>query len=111
MEKARCDWLQLRDCNTNFFHSRTIQMRKFNRITTLRVDNVSDEEIKKALFDINPLKASRSNGFHTHFFQSQWDIVGNAVCEWVQGVFDGNNIDPELNNTLTPEKDSLEKFS
>lgn len=72
---------------------------------------VSDEEIKKALFDINPLKASRSNGFHTHFFQSQWDIVGNAVCEWVQGVFDGNNIDPELNNTLTPEKDSLEKFS
>ncbi|MBA0818914.1 hypothetical protein Gohar_025516 [Gossypium harknessii] len=37
--KARCDWLQLGDRNTKFFHSRTLRRRKFNRIITLRFDN------------------------------------------------------------------------
>lgn len=130
-QKARCDWLQLGDCNTKFYHSRTIRRRKFNRITTLRLDNgdwcfdqdilqskaveffewlygeafpilssssnfdfprltfteikflneaVSNEEIKKALFDMAPLKASGSDGFYAHFFQSQWDTLGEDMC-------------------------------
>ncbi|KAH1121572.1 hypothetical protein J1N35_004732 [Gossypium stocksii] len=32
---------------------------------------VSEDEIKKALFDMAPLKASGSDGFHALFFQSQ----------------------------------------
>ncbi|XP_012453509.1 uncharacterized protein LOC105775544 [Gossypium raimondii] len=131
-QKARCDWLQLGDRNTKFFHSRTMRRRKFNRITTLRVDNgdwctdqyilqakaveffeglfredsstlrdipnvgfprfnsseitfleahISNEEIKRALFDMAPLKAPGSDGFHAHFFQSQWDVLGNDVCQ------------------------------
>ncbi|KAA3488056.1 reverse transcriptase [Gossypium australe] len=43
-----------------------------------------------------PLKAPGSDGYHAIFFQSQWDLVGGAVCEWVQG----NKIEEELNNTL-----------
>ncbi|KAH1073146.1 hypothetical protein J1N35_025474 [Gossypium stocksii] len=117
-QKSRCDWLQLRDHNTNFFHTRTIQRRKFNRITALCIDNdkwcsdqnilqseavsflkklygeihepmrglpsnifphfklrdivflemvIFDEELKTALFDMDPLKALRSDGFHAHF--------------------------------------------
>lgn len=31
-QKARCDWLHLRDRNTKFFHSCTLQRRKNNRI-------------------------------------------------------------------------------
>ncbi|KAH1107994.1 hypothetical protein J1N35_011762 [Gossypium stocksii] len=138
-QKARCDWLQLGDRNTSFFHSRTIRRRNFNRITSLRIDNeewcfdqdtlqskaveffeklygeapssmrsllnfdfpvlspsdisllestITDEEIKKALFDMAPLKALGSDGFHAHFFQSQWDILGKDVCNWVKGVFE-----------------------
>ncbi|MBA0718024.1 hypothetical protein Golax_005793 [Gossypium laxum] len=30
--KSRCDWLSLGDCNTSFFHRRTMQRRKTNRI-------------------------------------------------------------------------------
>ncbi|XP_052886977.1 uncharacterized protein LOC128295438 [Gossypium arboreum] len=136
-QKARCDWLQFGDRNTKFFHSRTLQRRKFNRIMALRINNeewcsdqsiLSDEaarffenlygkipnpmpdlplntfprlkdhdidflkkpvlnvEIKKALFDMAPLKAPGSDGFHVYFFQSQWDLVGRAVCEWVQVI-------------------------
>ncbi|KAA3473506.1 putative Transposon TX1 [Gossypium australe] len=29
-----------------------------------------------------------------------WDLVGDAVCDWIQKVFAGNVIDPELNNLL-----------
>ncbi|KAA3469259.1 LINE-1 reverse transcriptase isogeny [Gossypium australe] len=164
-QKARCDWLQFRDRNTKFFHCRTMQRRKFNRILALRISNgewrseqntLSDEavkffedlygenpnpmpdvpsdiftslkendidflnkpvlndEIKKALFDMAPLKAPRSDGFHALFFQSQWDLVGGDVCEWVQGIFDGKKIEEDLNNTLLvliPKKNNPEDFS
>ncbi|KAA3475230.1 Retrovirus-related Pol polyprotein LINE-1 [Gossypium australe] len=160
-QKARCDWLQFGDQNTNFFHSRTIKRRKFNRITSLQIDNgdwcsdqeklqnkevefferlysevptnlrnllkngfpciepsettfleaaISNEEIKKALFDMAPLKAPGSDGFHA----LQWDILGTDVCRWVKSVFEGNPIEPELNNTLIvliPKKRSPEDFS
>ncbi|KAA3485358.1 Retrovirus-related Pol polyprotein LINE-1 [Gossypium australe] len=35
-----------------------------------------------------PLKAPGSDRFHALFFQSQWDILGNDVCQWVKSVFD-----------------------
>lgn len=61
---------------------------------------VSDEEIKDAFFDMTPLKATRSDGFHALLYQSQWDYVGASVCRWVKGVFDGKSIDSELNNSF-----------
>ncbi|KAA3484792.1 tyrosine decarboxylase 1-like [Gossypium australe] len=61
---------------------------------------ITNEEIKRALFDMAPLKAPGSDGFHAHFFQSQWDILGNDVCQWVKDVFAGRPIEPDLNNTL-----------
>lgn len=73
-----------------------------------------NDEIKKALFDMALLKTPGSDGFHAHFFQSQWDSVGGTVCEWAQEIFAGNSIEVELNNThimLIPKKDSQEDFS
>lgn len=34
---------------------------------------VTNEEIKRALFEMTSLKSPRSDGFRAHFFQSQWD--------------------------------------
>ncbi|KAK5832639.1 hypothetical protein PVK06_016441 [Gossypium arboreum] len=42
---------------------------------------VSNEEIKVALFDMAPLKALGSDGFHALFFQKQWDFIGGTVCD------------------------------
>ncbi|KAH1057132.1 hypothetical protein J1N35_035197 [Gossypium stocksii] len=41
------------------------------------------------------------------------DILGEVVCDWVRKVFEGNPIDPELNNTLViliPKVQNLESF-
>ncbi|XP_016679196.1 uncharacterized protein [Gossypium hirsutum] len=38
---------------------------------------ITNEDIKRALFDMAPLKALGSDSFYAHFFQSQWDILGN----------------------------------
>ncbi|KAH1045715.1 hypothetical protein J1N35_036499 [Gossypium stocksii] len=35
-QKARCDWLVLGDCNTRFFHRKTLQKRKHNHIVALK---------------------------------------------------------------------------
>ncbi|KAK8314463.1 hypothetical protein V6Z12_D01G173200 [Gossypium hirsutum] len=43
---------------------------------------IDDKEIKKTVFDINPLKVPRSDGYHTLFYQSQWEHVGPLVCSW-----------------------------
>ncbi|KAH1038521.1 hypothetical protein J1N35_040264 [Gossypium stocksii] len=61
---------------------------------------VSDEEVKKALFDMAPLKALGSDGFHAFFFQNQRDVVGNDICKWVKRIFDRGTINLYLNNTL-----------
>ncbi|KAH1080236.1 hypothetical protein J1N35_019997 [Gossypium stocksii] len=78
-QKVRCDWLQFRDRNTKYFHSRTIRRRKFNRIMALCTSSgewssdqstlsdkeddfdflnkpILNDEIKNALFDMSPLK-------------------------------------------------------
>ncbi|MBA0664477.1 hypothetical protein Goklo_004466 [Gossypium klotzschianum] len=100
--------LVLRDISNNNF-----PCLNHSEITFLEAA-ITDEEIKTALPDMAPLKAPRSDGFHAHFFQSQWDILGNYVCQWVKDIFTGRSIEPDLNNTLIvliPTKESPEDFS
>ncbi|KAH1074896.1 hypothetical protein J1N35_027224 [Gossypium stocksii] len=51
----------------------------FPRLSTPKItfleELITNDEIKKALFDIAPLKAPENDGYHAHFFQSQWDIL------------------------------------
>ncbi|XP_017632558.1 uncharacterized protein LOC108475063 [Gossypium arboreum] len=76
--------------------------------------NVTSEEIKVALFDMEPFKAPGSDGFQAGFFQKQWEIIREDICDWVKNVFDGEIIDPEFNNTLIvliPKVQNPENFS
>lgn len=60
----------------------------------------SREEIRKALFDMAPFKAPRSDGFHARFYQNSWDVMGNTVCNSVIKFFQTGQLLESMNNTL-----------
>ncbi|GKC78429.1 RNA-directed DNA polymerase, eukaryota, reverse transcriptase zinc-binding domain protein, partial [Tanacetum coccineum] len=41
---------------------------------------ISDEEIKEALFDIDSSKTAGLDGFTSCFFKKAWGIIGNDIC-------------------------------
>lgn len=47
---------------------------------------VTKEEVRRAVFSIDPLKAPGVDGIHAMFFQTQWDVVGDSVCRMVNDV-------------------------
>lgn len=64
------------------------------------IKEVSDEEIKIALFDIDDGKAPGPDGFTSKFFKASWDIVGYDVCLAVREFFNSGKMLGELNTTL-----------
>ena len=47
---------------------------------------VSNEEIKNAIFGINPLKFPRSDGFSAKFYQGYWPIIQSKVTTVIQSL-------------------------
>lgn len=75
---------------------------------------VSDGEVKAALFQMEPDKASGPNSFPPGFFQKQWPIVGNSIIEFVQSAFRTGRIPKEANESLIcllPKFETLEFLS
>ena len=60
---------------------------------------VTFEEIKDALWTMQPYKALRPDGLHAGFFQRFWMIVGNSVREEVENVFLTRKVLDYLNKT------------
>lgn len=46
----------------------------------------SKEEVKKALFDLNPNKAPGPDGFTALFYQEAWDTVGEEMTVVILGI-------------------------
>nr|GFD08641.1 RNA-directed DNA polymerase, eukaryota, reverse transcriptase zinc-binding domain protein [Tanacetum cinerariifolium] len=51
------------------------------------VRDVSNEEIKQAIFLIDDNKAPGPDGFSAYFYKKAWDIIGNDICSAVQEFF------------------------
>ncbi|XP_040934435.1 uncharacterized protein [Gossypium hirsutum] len=105
-QKAMCDWLKLGDRNKKFFHTREANefFQRLYREIPAPLGNlppsgfpqlhpvdvsflgrpVSNIKIKEAMFDMAPLKAPGSDGFHAIFFQKHWDTLGEVVCDLVR---------------------------
>ncbi|GJV03616.1 hypothetical protein Tco_1337185 [Tanacetum coccineum] len=64
------------------------------------VRNVSDKEIKAAMFCIGDDKAPGLDGYTSAFFKKGWDIVGNDVCRAVSDFFNNGQILKEINHTF-----------
>lgn len=61
---------------------------------------VSSIEVRNALFDMSHLKTPRPDGFNAHFYQRNWEVVGDSVCRMIQETFSSCEVSRELNTTL-----------
>ncbi|GJZ39915.1 RNA-directed DNA polymerase, eukaryota, reverse transcriptase zinc-binding domain protein [Tanacetum coccineum] len=64
------------------------------------VSEVSDKEIKEALFDIDDLKAPGPDGFSSDFFKKAWRVIGPDICKAVKEFFMSRKMLGELNATI-----------
>ncbi|GKE66987.1 hypothetical protein Tco_1521148, partial [Tanacetum coccineum] len=61
---------------------------------------VSKDEVKVALFDIEDDKALRPDGFTSKFFKASWSIMGDDLFAAVNEFFISGKMVRELNTTL-----------
>ncbi|KAH9666643.1 putative ribonuclease H protein [Citrus sinensis] len=62
-------------------------------------DPVVDEEIKRAIFSMKPLKAPGIDGLQAIFYQSQWHTVGSSFCTFIIDIFNTGKIPQNVNKT------------
>ncbi|XP_019162021.1 PREDICTED: uncharacterized protein LOC109158590 [Ipomoea nil] len=67
--------------------------RVFNRKVTI-------DEVKTAVFDMNPMKAPGPDGYHAAFYQQMWDIVGASMFDMVEKAFETGKLQEHVNDTL-----------
>lgn len=69
---------------------------------------VTDEEIKSALFSISSTKATGSDGFGAGFFKDAWNTVKWDICKVVKDFFRTGKLLKQINHTrvtLIPKSD------
>ncbi|GJY77569.1 hypothetical protein Tco_0483370 [Tanacetum coccineum] len=80
---------------------RDIFTKKLTSIEANRmVEEISDNEIKTTMFDIDDNRAPGPNGYTSSFFKKAWRVVGKDVCSAVKEFFQNRKLLGELNATL-----------
>ncbi|GJZ72422.1 RNA-directed DNA polymerase, eukaryota, reverse transcriptase zinc-binding domain protein [Tanacetum coccineum] len=64
------------------------------------VADVTNKEIKNAMFDIDNNKALGPDGFSAYFFKKAWDIIGKDVCDAFKEFFCNGKLLGEVNATI-----------
>ncbi|GKC88484.1 RNA-directed DNA polymerase, eukaryota, reverse transcriptase zinc-binding domain protein [Tanacetum coccineum] len=126
-QKAKVEWLNEGDINSAFFHK--VLKGRVNRSRVEEIygeDNIrysgdqvpihneacrmigeiTDDEIKAAMFDIDDNKAPGPDGFTAKFFKKAWHIVGSDVCNAVKEFFAHSNV-----KSIWVIKRALDSFS
>nr|GEV31559.1 hypothetical protein [Tanacetum cinerariifolium]GEV60443.1 hypothetical protein [Tanacetum cinerariifolium] len=65
------------------------------------VRDVTNDEIKEALFSLGVNKALGPDGFSAAFFKETWDIISDDVCKAIKEFFTNGILLKELNHTIT----------
>uniref|UniRef100_A0A803P1A9 Uncharacterized protein n=1 Tax=Cannabis sativa TaxID=3483 RepID=A0A803P1A9_CANSA len=134
-QRARVDWLQSGDSNTQFFHARAKSRNATNKIKTLNTvaggvvhgdEEIANEvtsyfsqlfnsnatDVENALHSMAPDKSPGVDDMSAMFFQKHWDIVGLLVTQSVLQILNEGANMTCINSaliTLIPKID-LPKF-
>ncbi|KAL2927668.1 LINE-1 retrotransposable element ORF2 protein [Bienertia sinuspersici] len=57
-------------------------------------------EVKKAIFSIHGNKSLRLDGFRTHFYKHNWELIGEEVTTAILDFFNSGKLLKEINNTF-----------
>ncbi|VFQ98285.1 unnamed protein product [Cuscuta campestris] len=102
----------------NIFEAQSIQ--HYIPLTISTEDNhmmsriLDNEEIKKAVWDLNPNSAAGPDGFNGYFFRTCWEIIKGDVIKATQEFFLGISVPQAFGSTfitLIPKKDNCHLFS
>jgi len=63
------------------------------------VKEITEEEVKRALFSLNPTKAPGQDGMTALFFQRFWEIIKGDLINMVKNFFSSGIFDEKLNET------------
>ncbi|GKB83822.1 RNA-directed DNA polymerase, eukaryota, reverse transcriptase zinc-binding domain protein [Tanacetum coccineum] len=82
------------------------------------IKEVSNDEIKKAMFDIADVKARGPDGYTICFFKKAWCVVEKDICQAIKDFFVNGKLLKEINSTLIslvpkvyPTKELLRGYS
>ncbi|GJY80757.1 hypothetical protein Tco_0493508 [Tanacetum coccineum] len=115
-QKSKIEWLNAGDSNTTYFYkivkSNFLGLRVLPPLLMIisrvladhkadfMVREVSDSEIKGALFSTGDDKAPGPDGFTATFFKKAWDIVSGKVTTAIRDLFSNDKLLKELNHTI-----------
>lgn len=76
--------------------------------------DVSEDEIKRAMFNIGAWKAPRGDGFSAIFFHKNWSTVGSSVIQYIKEMWSNPAAVNKVNQTvvtLIPKVELPERVS
>lgn len=74
----------------------------------------SEDEIRRCIWDMYPLKAPGPDGFQRAFYRDHWTVIKGQVVKAIQGSFSNRSVTPGFNRmfiVLIPKVRQLVNFS
>lgn len=94
---------------TRLFQSTTAngsltENEKVQRITNEDNENliseITNEEVKAAVFSMHPVKSPGVDGLNPTFFQTYWNTVGTDVVQFCQNFMRTGELSGDINRTV-----------
>lgn len=73
--------------------------RVSNEMNEDLIRDISEEEVRSALFDIGPHNAPGPDGFSAIFYHQHWDMVKDDIMKEIRQFFNDDGFEPGLNHT------------
>ncbi|KAL9681535.1 hypothetical protein QQ045_013320 [Rhodiola kirilowii] len=85
------DWSQQLEC---------LQPSISEEVNQSLLADISEEEVRRAVFNMSPLKAPGMDGFPALFYQKNWRNIRGSVVGFVRDFWLNGELDERINNTL-----------